>query len=358
MNLGFLILPLLLSASAPPSDFEVARPGYRFEFPRDHGAHPGFRTEWWYLTGHLWEPRTRRRFGYQLTFFRQALPPSPWKGSPAWGTGQLHLAHAAITDVGAGAFRMEERLNREGLAAGAAPGRLALFNDGWRLEADARGTLHLSMGVKGARLTLSLEARTAPVIFGEDGVSRKGPEPGAASHYVTLPRLEARGTLSFPGSPALPVEGLGWLDHEFASHPLGSTLVGWDWAALQFEDGTHLMAYRLRRADGSQEPCSSLTQVDAAGRILRSTRDFRFTGTGTWTSPRSRAVYPQPALLEAWGRRWSLRPLVRDQELQTPRSTRITYWEGACEVLDESGKTVGAAYLEQTGYAHSLQGRF
>ncbi len=343
-------LALLVQA---PDGFQVAQPGYAFRFPRDHGSHEGFRSEWWYLTGHLWT-QEGRRFGYQVTFFRQALPPGSWRGTQAWRTDQVHLAHAALMDEGAGRFTHDERLNRAGLVADAATGHLAVFNEDWSLSLDgARGKA--SFSVQGRRLELELEALTPPVIFGEDGVSRKGAEPSAASHYVTFPRLRTTARLVSREGETLSLSGSSWLDHEWSSSQLGKGLVGWDWTGIQFRDGRHLMAYRLRRADGGQDSHSTLTEVDAQGRIQRRTTEFRMTASSTWPSPHGATAYPLPLTLEAWGRRWRLVPLLKDQELRT---RLFTYWEGACRVLDEAGQEVGDAYVELTGYAHSLQGRF
>lgn len=352
-------LALVCGAAPPdPPAFAFARPGYSFQFPRDHGSHPTFRTEWWYFTGHLWNPDRTRRFGYQLTFFRQASPPSPWKGLPAWRSDQIHLAHATLTDEAGKRFLVDERLDRAGTLAGASGTGLDVFQQDWRVEQDAAGKLHLHMTVRGAVLELSLEPGTPPVIFGENGVSRKGSDPTAASHYITFPRLKARGTLRLPEGTVLPVQGQGWMDHEFSSNQLAPDQVGWDWAGIQLRDGRSFMAYRLRRTDGSQDPFSSLTEVDAQGHPKRSTHAFTLSAKGRWSSPRSGASYPLPLGLEAWGERFSLVPILDDQELRTGRSTGITYWEGACRVLDGAGREVGEAYVELTGYAHSLKGRF
>jgi predicted secreted hydrolase len=352
-------LPVLAQVPATtPDGFAVARPGYRFAFPKDHGSHPAFRTEWWYFTGHLWTTDGKRRFGYQLTFFRQASPKAAWTGSAAWRTDQIHLAHTALTDEAGRRFRVSERLNREGIPAGAALDRLAVFNEGWRAEMGADGRIRLRMKAGDARLDLVLETETPPVVFGEDGVSRKGADPTAASHYITFPRLASTGTLKLGDGAPLAVSGRSWMDHEFSSNQLSEGQVGWDWAAIQFRDGRNLMAYRMRLKDGGQDPFSSVTEVDAAGRITRSTRAFTMRPKGQWTSPASKAAYPLPLELEAWGQRWTLVPILENQELRTTRSTGITYWEGACRVLDASGTEVGDAYVELTGYAHSLKGRF
>ena len=362
------LLPLASQIPArTPDGFAVARPGYRFDFPRDHGSHPAFRTEWWYFTGHLWNLDSKRRFGYQLTFFRQATPLSRNTagdpevrpgGSSAWRSDQIFLAHATLTDEMGKRFLVSERLNRAGLVAGAAEDHLAVFNESWKAEQDGSGLIRLHLSVQGAVLELTMQAPASPVIFGKDGVSRKGAEPTAASHYLTFPQLPSSGLLKLPNAAPMRVSGRTWMDHEFSSNQLSADQVGWDWAGIQLRDGRSLMAYRMRQKDGSQDPYSSITEVDAKGRITRSTKDFKVIENGAWTSPASNTRYPQPITFEAWGERFKLIPLLQDQELRTSRSTGVTYWEGACRVLDGTGMEIGDAYLEQTGYAHSLKGRF
>jgi len=352
-------LALVCRAEIPEVDgFATAKPGYSFAFPRDHGSHPSFRTEWWYFTGHLWTQDGSRRFGYQLTFFRQASPHAGWKGSSAWRSDQLHLAHAVITDEAGQRFWVDERLDRAGLLAGVAGDRLSVFQQDWRVDQEASGRIHLRMTVRGAQLELDLDPDTPPVLFGEAGVSRKGADPSAASHYISYPRLRSQGTLRLPDGTIRPVLGLSWMDHEFSSNQLDQDQVGWDWAGIQLRDGYSLMAYRLRNKDGRQDPFSTVTEVDRTGHIRRSTHVFQMGGAGTWRSSASGAVYPLPLVLEAWGERFTLVPVLLDQELRTGRSTGITYWEGACRVQDRNGVEVGEAYVELTGYAHSLKGRF
>jgi predicted secreted hydrolase len=278
--------------------------------------------------------------------------------SAAWRSDQIFLAHGALTDESGQRFLIGERLNRAGLVAGAAEDHLSVFNESWRAEQDDGGRIRLHLSVQGAVLDLAMQAPANPVVFGEDSVSRKGSDPSAASHYLTFPRLPSTGILKFPNAAPIRVSGSSWMDHEFSSNQLSKDQVGWDWAGIQLRDGRCLMAYRMRRMDGSQDPFSVITEVDAKGLITRSTRDFKVREQGAWTSPASRARYPQPLTFEAWGERFTLVPLIKDQELRTARSTGITYWEGACRVLDGSGREIGDAYLEQTGYAHSLKGRF
>jgi predicted secreted hydrolase len=354
---AWLLLPCLL-VQAPdltPDGFRVARPGHAFRFPEDHGSHPGFRSEWWYYTG-LLKDEAGKTYGFQLTFFRQASPKSAWTGSAAWHSDQIHLAHVAVTDVASGHFVFEERLNRGGLLADAQEKALHVFNGAWSAT-DERGLHHLRFQVEGRALALELRPLTPPVIFGEQGVSRKGEDPTAASHYVTFPRMAAAGTLR-EGAASTPLRGEVWMDHEWSSNQLGEGQVGWDWAGLRLRDGRSLMAYRLRRADGSSDPWSTLTEVDAKGHITRSTRTWKFSPRGTWTNPVTGTAYPAAMDLEAWGERWRLEPLLADQELRTHRSNGISYWEGACRVLAASGEEAGEGYLELTGYAGSLKGRF
>jgi len=353
--LSRLALPalLLLPPAAAPG-FRAAVPGYRFQFPRDHGAHPEFATEWWYFTGHLWSGDGRRRYGYQLTFFREALPAGAWAGSPAWRSDQILLAHAALTEVATGRFQSEERLNRAGLPATAGTGGLDLRNAGWSARMAPGGGIHLAFTVGAADLELDL-APGPLVVFGQDGVTRKGADPAAASHYLSFPRLASRGRLRGPGRDEA-LSGQSWMDHEFSSSQLAPGHVGWDWAGIQLRDGRSLMVYRLRGPGGAQDPWSTLTEVAADGRILRTTHAFSLTGAG-WRSPGG-ASYPLPLQVRAWGASWTLEPLVADQELRTRLGPGITYWEGACRVRDGGGAEVGDAYVELTGYAHSMQGRF
>jgi len=352
---GPILLPCLAVLAVQPQGFRAVQPGQVFRFPRDHGAHPDFTTEWWYFTGHLWTLDGRRRYGYQLTFFRKALRVGAWNGSPAWRADQIILAHAALTDVTEGRFQMEERLNREGIPASASTLGLDLRNASWTAQMAGGGRIHLSFSVAQADLELDLDPLAAPVVFGEGGVTRKGADPAAASHYLSFPQLATRGRLRQSGREQS-LQGRSWMDHEFSSGSLSSGQTGWDWAGIQLRDGRSLMVYRLRGADGAQDPWSELTEVDPAGHITRQTRAFRLTG-GPWRAP-SGARYPLPLRLEAWGQTWTLEPLVADQELRTRLGASITYWEGDCRVRDGGGMEVGDAYVELTGYAHSMQGRF
>ena len=374
------LLPLLLTlapGAAPAADpaadaegFTLPRPGRVFAFPRDHGSHPDFRLEWWYVTGHLAAVADpARRFGFQATFFRQAAP-RPHASAPAgnFGRDQLFLAHMALLDVRSGTFRHEERLHREGWAAGAATTTLEVRNGDWSLRlrpatgANEPERLDLRGGIRAeVALRLLLEARKPLVVFGEDGVSRKGAEPAAASHYLTFPRLATSGTLRLAGAHGpeeVAVIGEAWLDHEFSSSQLGAGQVGWDWLSVHLRDGREVMLYRLRLADGSADPASRLTWVDAAGRT--SVQPFTWEIQRAWRSPTTGASYPTRVRVRttdpATGAAVLLdvEPLAEDQEL-TGALGGIPYWEGACRIKGVDGTELGRGYLELTGHARPLR---
>jgi predicted secreted hydrolase len=348
-----IIAPALAADSA--SQFTVAREGYRYEFPRDHGSHDNFRTEWWYYTGHL-ASKDGRRFGYQLTLFRRGMPPDQINTLPSkWSVTQLYLAHFAVSDLSKQQFHYREKLSRAGLGkAGAETGRLNVWIDDWHADAHQdRQVLNATDGDLAIHLELLPEK--ALVLHGSGGVSRKGNESGQASHYYSFTRMSTTGTVTI-GKDAFDVIGTSWMDHEFGSTDLGKELVGWDWFSIQLANQTELMLYRLRRTDGSTDPVSSGTFVDREGRAQHlSIEDFTLEPLSEWTSPTSKARYPQKWRLNVPSKKLSLElaPLLAEQELSTTRSTQVTYWEGAIEVtgVAEGGKIKGQGYMELTGYA-------
>jgi predicted secreted hydrolase len=328
-----LMLTSVLPAQTTADGFALPQTGRVFVFPRDHGSHPDFRTEWWYVTGHL-DGKDGRRFGFQVTFFRQARREDGQ-------TLHLHLAHAALLDATTGNFIHEERLNREGWDAEASETALAVRNGNWSLKMDEQTQrIHIAATVKHeVVMQLELEAVKPLVVFGKDGVSRKGASDSAASHYLTWPRLKTIGTVKV-GAAEHAVSGEAWMDHEFSSSQLDEGQVGWDWAALQLKDGREIMVYRMRRKDGKRHLAS-----DA----------FSWEVMGTWKSPRNRAEYPNRVRVRFEGESFELRPLAADQE-QDGGITRLPYWEGACDVVDAQGRIVGRAFLELAGYAGDLTG--
>jgi len=347
----------LLFAAEPTQEFRLAAPGYQYAFPRDHGSHDDFRTEWWYYTGHL-AATNGRQFGYQLTFFRRGVPRDRVKTLPSrWSITQLYLAHFAISDLSDEQFHYDERISRAGLGkAGAEPGRLHVWIDHWSAESPMTGPLTQQLRASndsiGLELTLSPEKPL--VVHGAGGVSRKGGAEGQASHYYSFTRLATTGALTL-GTERFDVTGTTWMDHEFGSADLAEDLVGWDWFGIQLENGTDLMLYRLRRADGSTDPASSGTFVDRDGRTQHLTvKDFSMEPTAYWTSPKSTARYPQRwhIVIPSMPLSLDIIPQLAGQELVTSHSTQVTYWEGAIEVNGVAqGKTIkGQGYMELTGY--------
>ncbi|MBL9135424.1 MAG: hypothetical protein JNK85_06130 [Verrucomicrobiales bacterium] len=348
--------------------FATPRPGRAFAFPRDHGSHPEFRLEWWYVTGHLWDGSSNR-FGFQATFFRTAAPQATESAVdlPGFGRHHLFLAHMALLEVGTGRFLHQERLNRQGWDAGSSTRTLAVTDGNWRLALepgpDHPERLRLQGSIRGeASFQLTLEAVKPLVIFGTNGVSRKGADPGAASHYLTFPRLSATGELRLNGETR-PVRGQAWMDHEFSSSQLEADQAGWDWLSVQLHDGREVMAYRMRLKDGGTDEFSTLAWVDREGRVTHLGADgFALEPLARWRSPRTGADYPlgfrlrtsDPATGAAI--QWQIAPLARDQELSGAIGG-VPYWEGASRVLDDAGHEIGAAYVELTGYAGNLADR-
>lgn len=348
-------VPIAPAADTADSSFRFAQEGYHYEFPRDHGAHEDFRTEWWYYTGHL-ETAEGRRFGFELTFFRRGIAPDQVHTRPSrWSVDQLYLAHVAITDVSEGQFHFRDRVSRSGLGkAGADSTQLHVWLDQWRAEASESDRQTLDAQANGMALSLTLSPLKPLVIHGEQGISKKGAAAGQASHYYSFTRLKTSGTLTL-GAKTYHVTGTSWMDHEFGSADLSADLVGWDWFSIQLADNRELMIYRLRRADGSSDPASSGTLVFPDGRTQHlSASDIQLTPLDTWTSPASKATYPYrwQISIPSLGLSLNLTPLLADQELRTSRSTQVTYWEGAVAVegTERSQAVKGQGYVELTGY--------
>lgn len=336
------------------------------QFPRDHGAHPGYQTEWWYYTGNL-QSTTGSRYGFQLTFFRrQTAPPGDkhqWpQPASSWRTLQLYFAHAAVSDIDGGLFTHSEKMSRGALdLAGVrqvSPGTTEIFLGEW--SALIGPTEHsLNAGAGDFRIQLGLKPAKPLVLHGKDGFSLKGTTPDRASCYYSFSRLEVEGSLVVAGKET-PVSGTAWMDHEFSSAPLEPVYVGWDWFSLQLSDKTELMVYLLRKKDGSFGPASSGTFVGPSGGTRHLGRDdFGMEVLDSWKSPRSGATYPAGWKLRvpALDLDMTIRPTLLDQELETEGSTRITYWEGSVSALGTSKKQPVRAvgYVELTGYAHPLE---
>ena len=350
-----------------------------FEFPRDHGAHPEYRQEWWYVTGNL-DSAVGERFGFELTFFRFALAseggvvpasaavvPTAAAGSagPAvtsrgsapvessWRTGQIYMAHFAITDVARKQFRFTQKLSRGAVGlAGATNPPLHVWIDDWSLgTVDPDATQwHLRAAESGYELTLDAQALQRPVLNGKDGLSQKSSDPGSASYYYSIPRVAVRGRLVRDGKAA-DVQGLAWVDREWGSGSLGSNEQGWDWFALQLQDGSSMMFYALRNHDGRRDPHSAGTWIGPAGQSrLLSSDQVQIDVLDYWKNPGGDR-YPAHwrVRVPTAGIDVDVRPVLPNQELTA--STR--YWEGAVDVTGASAgqKTAGRGYVELVGYA-------
>lgn len=352
-----------LAGSGSTEGFARAEKAREFSFPGDHGAHSGFRTEWWYVTGNL-TAGDGRAFGYQLTFFRNALAPvtapatSPPAGASHWRTDHVWMAHLAISDERGRRFRFAERFAREALDLAGAKDGLDIRLRDWRLVGSDPGfpaRLVAEEATAGGRMALDLQLDSArpPVLQGEAGLSRKGTEPGNASYYYSMTRLDTRGALTLDGE-RFEVSGLSWLDREWSTSALGPELVGWDWFALQLDDGRDLMFYRLRRRDGSSDSQSAGSIVAPDGTTSTLSRaDVSLEPLSFFESTDGATRYPA---------RWRLRvssedldviltPRVADQELRVT----VRYWEGAVRIEGtRRGAAVGGSgFVEMTGYRAS-----
>ncbi len=368
---GFLII-LLVGCTGEPVDSLSAGPaaamrflsggdsaGYTrvltsrpFEFPRDHGSHPEFRSEWWYFTGNL-AGADERRFGFELTFFRFALAPQRPERASAGGTNQAWMAHLGLTGAQANRFIAAERLSREALGlAGTGSEPFSLWLEDWSVVSEGPDffPLRLNAGTEEGGLGLTLTALKDPVSHGEDGLDRKGPEAGNASHYYSFTRLQAAGEIRI-GQRLARVNGLAWMDREWGTSSLSRSLEGWDWFALQFSDGRDLMYYRLRSAQGGSSPYSAGSLVEADGRRRAlGPEDVSLAILEHWQSPVSGATYPVSWQLTVAEAELSveIRPLLPGQELDLT----VRYWEGAVVATGtgQSRGLSGRGYLELTGY--------
>lgn len=339
---------------AGPDQFQPARPGWIFEFPRDHGSHPQFRTEWWYYTGNL-RSQSGKSYGFELTFFRVGIAREGDETGNPWTLRDVGLAHFAISDLGKRKFRFYEKMNRiSPFLAGAAEGSLDVFNEGWSARSGDDGSMRLRAMAEGDAIELRLRPVKAPAVHGVNGISVKAEGVGYASHYYSLTRLEAEGEIVVNGRRES-CRGTAWMDHEFGSSSLRETQQGWDWFSVQFDNRTELMLYVIRRTDGSPDLTSSGSFILDDGNVIHLRHDqFRIRATGTWKSPRSGATYPIGWIIEipSLDLRATVKAQFPDQELVTAGSTRVTYWEGAAAVSGSFAGTPvrGEGYVEMTGY--------
>ncbi|MGE5792478.1 MAG: lipocalin-like domain-containing protein [Bacteroidota bacterium] len=349
---AFLAAPLaLLARAAAAGGYPDVVPGRALEFPRDHGAHPAFRTEWWYVTG--WLRAGGREIGFQVTFFRSR--PRIAEDSPsAFAPRQLVFAHAAIADPAVGRLLHDQRAARAGFGLAAArEDTTGVDLDDWLL-ALAGGVYRTR--IVGSEFAFELEfAPSQPILLqGEAGFSRKGPAPGQASYYYSRPHLAVTGTVARNGRRER-VDGVAWLDHEWSSEYLAPEAAGWDWVGLNLDGGGALMAFRIRARSGGVfwAGGGSRDGGDGPPRVL-APDEVRFDPLRRWRSPRTEIEYPVAMRLHAGGRELELAPLMDDQELDSRASTGVIYWEGAVTAR-AGGRPVGRGYLELTGYGKPVR---
>ena len=361
----FLCALLILAPSAVPpavgtgSEFKPAVPGRTLSFPRDHGKHPEFQTEWWYFTGNV-QSNDGSPWGFQLTFFRRGITRQYREGASAWAVRDLYPAHFALTDIKNGKFFHAELLSREGPGlAEASSEDLSVRIKDW--QAVMKGSkIHITARKGNRALDLDLVPLKPPVLHGESGYSRKGDSEDQASYYYSFTRLKAEGTITAAGIKQK-VSGTAWMDHEFASSILKQDQAGWDWFSIQLDNNTELMVFHMRKKDGTPERRFG-TFVGKGGRAVNlANKRIVIAPHETWTSPRTKAVYPCRWNISIPDIKMDLEviPVMKDQEISSEKSTGIVYWEGAVKVKGtrDGRKVRGKGYVELTGYAHSMAGR-
>jgi predicted secreted hydrolase len=350
---SFALLALLSMTQPLAAQYRTALPGYRYRFPRDNFSHPDYRTEWWYYTGNV-KASDGRRFGFELTFFRQGVTRDPARNG-VWDVRDVYFAHLALSDLDRGKFYHSERSNRSGPGiAGVSESDGRIWNGNWEIRWQGDDQKLQAIGNQFA-LHLVMHSQKPPVIHGENGVSQKGENAGEASHYISFTRLATSGSIDLNGAK-LDVTGLAWMDHEFFTDQLEPDQAGWDWLSLQLDDRTEVMIFHLRRKDGSIDPHSAGTSVDASGKTMNlKSGDFVLQPDGaTWTSPDTRAIYPIHWKIEIPRLAIELEALtpLASQELVSKGKFAPTYWEGAITLKGTRGgkSLTGVGYLEMTSY--------
>jgi predicted secreted hydrolase len=352
--------PLAGIALAPAQAQAQVQTPATLRFPVDFGAHPETRTEWWYITGSL--NAGARLWGFQVTFFRSATGIAQ-AGTSRFDAAQLIFAHAAVTDLEHGRLRHDQRIARSGFRIAQASSddtEIALRD--WQLAraplpgdaARSRYTTRAVSDAAGFAFELQFDTTQPVLLQGEAGLSRKGPEAAHTSRYYSEPQLAVQGTLALDGA-RVPVQGRAWLDHEWSDAYLAPQAAGWDWIGMNLDDGGALMAFRIRRTDGTTLYAGG--SFRAAGGPVQNfaAAAVRFTPGRVWESAASKARYPVQWRIETPAGRFDVNALLDNQELDSRGSTGAIYWEGLSDLIDERGARVGRGYLEMTGYAAALR---
>ena len=368
--LVFLLFIPIICSNLGAQDFKQALPGRAFSFPQDHFSHPEFKTEWWYYSGHLQSrDQDKSSFGFQLTFFRTGLTRERKEQKSKWSIQSLYFAHLAITEESKKRFDYREKIHRGSLGeAGATPyasseKTFRIWIEDWLVEGrgPAMQDHFLKAGERDFGIEVILTPEKNPVIHGQNGISQKAEGEGFASHYYSIPRLKTEGKI-FLKNREIEVQGISWMDHEFGSSQLREYQAGWDWFSLQLENRLELMFYQIRHRDGKVDPYSSGTIILPDGNYQHlSLKEFQIEALDRWKSSKSGASYPSGWRIKVPAHKieLNLTPTVKDQELITKQSTRVTYWEGSAKVEGKYGTdpVKGMGYAELTGYARPLSGK-
>jgi predicted secreted hydrolase len=341
--------------SAADSTFERADKVIPFEFPKDHGPHPSFKTEWWYFTGNLFSEEGDE-FGYQFTIFRTALTSQNEKRKSDWNSNQIYMGHFAVTDISNGEFYFDEKFSREGnQLAGSEINPINIWLEDWQIDQVGNEfyfnlpKLKLSANSKDHSIDLTLKAVKPKVLQGDNGLSQKGKQVGNASYYYSYTRLETGGSITIEGN-SVPVRGNSWMDREWSTSALDKDQAGWDWFALQLNDNTEIMYYQMRKRDGTPDRFSKGVIVDSFGQSkLINREDVVLNVTEYWTAP-TENTYPSGWTLEIPSENISLSVLPRFKNQLMDVSVR--YWEGAVKIegMKNNNSISGKGYVELTGY--------
>lgn len=350
---------LLMAAGLAGVGPARALPPRTLVFPRDHGSHPDFRTEWWYITGHA--EAGGRSVGFQVTFFRSRVDATQSLQS-AFAARQLLFAHAAVTDVQGKRLHHDQRIAREGFeVASASQTDMQLRLRDWSLAREA-GRIQTRVKGNGFAFDLSFEPTQPLLLQGRDGLSRKGPDAKQASYYYSQPQLAVRGTVQLDGKTLAigaaatdPTRNRAWLDHEWSDELLHPAAVGWDWIGMNMDDGSALTAFRLRNKDGGAVWDGGSFRHPTAGLFTFSRGEVIFQALRGWKSPVSQATYPVEWLVRTPADFYTVKAVIDPQELDSRNSTGAIYWEGLSDLFDSNGRHAGRGYLEMTGYAKPLR---
>jgi predicted secreted hydrolase len=356
MKAGTLLLGLAAGVAAaqpagtPGAVYPVVAPGTEFRFPRDHGAHPDHRIEWWYFTGWL-RTDEGKPLGFQITFFR-SRPAIGGDNPSAFAPRQILFAHAAISDPETGKLLHDQRVARAGFGlADAATGDTKIELLDWWLARRADNSFHAATPAGKFSLDLSFRPRQPAMANGDNGYSRKGPRREQASYYYSMPHLAVAGHVVLNGRRSR-ISGEGWLDREWSSTLLPPEAVGWDWAGINLDDGSALMAFQVRGRSGERIYAGGTLRKPDGRQVALGADEVSFRPRRRWRSPATGASYPVEAdfvvRLPEGVRTFPLRPMFDAQELDGRGAGMPAYWEGAVTT------TGGRGYLELTGYAGAV----